>query len=121
MLVFEDKMLEGNSANTRASQSQYNEMLSQRRVFTKQNQHFVDLYGNQLTAEQRSGLEANAGKPALDFWRETDRVSIQVKDNDQGREFLTDLMGLAKPLSIRTRANDPLPPRLRLQAPDPRS
>ena len=87
MLVFEDKMLEGNSANTRASLSQYNEMLSQRRVFTKQNQHFVDLYGNQLTAEQRSGLEANAGKPALDFWRETDRVSIQVKDNDQGREL----------------------------------
>lgn len=105
MLVFEDKMLEGNSANTRASQSQYNEMLSQRRVFTKQNQHFVDLYGNQLTAEQRSGLEANAGKPALDFWRETDRVSIQVKDNDQGREFLTDLMGLAKPLSIGKTSN----------------
>lgn len=105
MLVFEDKMLEGNSANTRASQSQYSEMLSQRRVFTKQNQHFVDLYGNQLTSEQRSGLEANAGKPALDFWRETDRVSIQVKDNDQGREFLTDLMGLAKPLSIGKTSN----------------
>lgn len=105
MLVFEDKMLEGNSANTRASLSQYNEMLSQRRVFTKQNQHFVDLYGNQLTAEQRSGLEANAGKPALDFWRETDRVAIQVKDNDQGREFLTDIMTLAKPLSIGKTSN----------------
>ena len=105
MLVFDDKILTGNSANVRASQSQHAEMMSQRKVFTRQNQMFVDMYGNQLTTEQRGGLEANAGKPALDFWRETDRTSIQVKDNDQGREFLTDLMGLAKPLSIGKTSN----------------
>jgi len=110
MLVFEEKDLQANTKDGSALRSQKEQMLSQRRVIASQSRHFVDMYGNDLQPadieiNSAFGLVGNAGKPGLDFWRETDRTSIQVKDNDQGREFLTDIMGLAKPLSIGKTSN----------------
>lgn len=110
MLVFQDKDLQANTKDGAALRTQKEEMLSSRRVAAIQSRQFLDIYGNALTprdaaVEEAFSLHGNAGKAGLDFWRETDRTSIQVKDNDQGREFLTDIMGLAKPLSIGKTSN----------------
>lgn len=110
MLVFEEKDLQANTKDGAALRTQKEEMLSSRRVAAIQSRQFLDIYGNALTprdaaVEEAFSLHGNAGKAGLDFWRETDRTSIQVKDNDQGREFLTDIMGLAKPLSIGKTSN----------------
>lgn len=110
MLVFEEKDLQANTKDGAALRTQKEEMLSSRRVAAIQSRQFLDIYGNALTprdaaVEEAFSLHGNAGKSGLDFWRETDRTSIQVKDNDQGREFLTDIMGLAKPLSIGKTSN----------------
>lgn len=110
MLVFEEKDLQANTKDGAALRTQKEEMLSSRRVAAIQSRQFLDIYGNALTprdaaVEEAFSLHGNAGKAGLDFWRETDRTSIQVKDNDQGREFLTDIMPLAKPLSIGKTSN----------------
>lgn len=110
MLVFEEKDLQANTKDGAALRTQKEEMLSSRRVAAIQSRQFLDIYGNALTprdaaVEEAFSLHGNAGRAGLDFWRETDRTSIQVKDNDQGREFLTDIMGLAKPLSIGKTSN----------------
>ena len=110
MLVFEEKDLQANTKDGASLRTQKEEMLSSRRVAAIQSRQFLDIYGNALTprdaaVEEAFSLHGNAGKAGLDFWRETDRTSIQVKDNDQGREFLTDIMGLAKPLSIGKTSN----------------
>lgn len=106
MFVFDPKNFSKDSKEYNANHaSQFSLLLNQRRVGAIAEKQIVDRFGMAMNSQDRElaegfALEGNAGKPGLDFWRETDRTTLRVRDNDQGREFLTDLMGIATPLNI---------------------
>lgn len=106
MYVFDPKHLNPESQDFNANhESQFKLVLNQRQIGAIAEKGIVDVYGQSLTEPEfrvanEFSLQANSGKPGLDFWRETDRTTLRVRDNDQGREFLTDLLGVATPLNI---------------------
>lgn len=105
MIVFDPKHLEGGAEFNANHQSQFELVKNTRMIDAVNAKNIVSQYGqympqDQLTIEQGFSLTGNAGKPGVDFWRETDRTTKQVLDNDQGREFLTDLLGISTPLNI---------------------
>lgn len=94
MIVFDGKYLQTN-ANHRA---QFGALNEQRRVYNNAQRHLMQLHGNSL--DQSTYVKNEAGILTKDFWREVDNQAIEIRDNDQGREFITDLMGVSTALNV---------------------
>jgi len=58
----------------------------------------VDRFGHTLNSEDMAKNAADQFDPQ--WWADIDRRAIAVRENDRGRELLTDLMGLATPVDI---------------------
>jgi len=105
MIVFDPKHLQGGDKFSANHQSQFNLVKNARMIDAANAKIMVANFGEYMLPQQKAteegfSLQGNAGRAGLDFWRETDRTTKGVLDNDQGREFLTDLLGLAVPLNI---------------------
>lgn len=94
MIVFEKKHIQTNAAVA----SQHAAMMSERRVYNRSQELIINQYGGDIMPEELVLNERGLFDPL--FWAEIDRAAIDVRDNDQGREFVTDLMSIATPLHI---------------------
>lgn len=94
MIVFEKNNLEKN-ANHRAQFAALNE---QRRVHNNMQRNLLQMHGGAI--DQSTYVKNEAGILTRDFWREVDNQAIEIRDNDQGREFITDLMGVSTALNV---------------------
>ena len=98
MAIILTKELIANNANSR---SQFDAVMYQRREFNVQQGILCNQFAGLADVGGEDVLLKNAADQFdVKFWAEVDRNSIEVRDNDQGREFLTDLMGIATPLHI---------------------
>lgn len=93
MIVFEKKLM-----TNAAHKSQFDAMLGQRKVYNQQQEIILNQYAQSLQGDELVRNARGIFDPL--FWAEIDRQAIEIRDNDQGREFMTDLMTLATPLSI---------------------
>lgn len=72
--------------------------MAERRIAHRNQQLIVNQYGDVLEPED---LVKNAAENfGVEFWAEIDRRAIAVRDNANGREMLTDLMGIATSVNI---------------------
>lgn len=95
MYLMEKKHLESGNADFKA---QFMAVQNQRALGYRAQELILDQYGDALTPHQ---MQVNAADQfAPDWWADIDRRAIQVRDNDKGRELLTDLMTLATPVNI---------------------
>lgn len=94
ILTFNKESIEANH-NVKA---QWEEVKQGRKVYETAQNNLVDQFGSSLNAE--SFAKNSAGILTRDFYREVDNTITEVRDNDQGREFVTDLMSIATPLPI---------------------
>lgn len=78
--------------------AQFTAVVNQRKLGFHAQALIVDQYGSAMDG---STFEKNAADQfAPKFWADIDRRAIAVRDNDKGRELLTDLMTLATPVDI---------------------
>jgi hypothetical protein len=85
--------------NNAAYMAQYRALQEERKIAANAQSSITD----SLIAGGMSGSETfvknEAGILTRDFWREVDNQIIQIRDNDQGREFLTDLQSIGTPIN----------------------
>jgi hypothetical protein len=93
MIVFDQKHM-GNHNHA----AQYSELMQRRVTHNQAQKNILAAHGGSLDVNAYQKNEV--GILTRDFWREVDNQAIEIRDNDQGREFLTDLMGIATPLNI---------------------
>lgn len=93
MIIFDAAHM-GNTFHAR----QYARMNEQRKLHNNMQNTLLKQHGSYLSDESLVANESGIFK--RDFWVEIDRRGIDVRENDRGREFMTDLMTLATPLSI---------------------
>lgn len=94
MIVFEKEKIATNANHA----SQFARTMGERRIGRHNQTLIVNQYGEYLNADE---LQRNAADQfGVKFWAEIDRRAIEVRDNDQGRELMTDLMTLATPLDV---------------------
>lgn len=92
-LMMEKKYLEDENFK-----AQFTAVVNQRKLGYHAQSIIVDQYGQAMDADM---LRINAvDQFAPKWWADVDRRAIQVRDNDKGRELLTDLMTLATPVDI---------------------
>lgn len=94
MIVFEKDKIATNANHA----AQFGRTMGARKIARHNQTLIVNQYGDHLDADE---LARNAADQfGVKFWAEIDRRAIEVRDNDQGRELMTDLMTLATPLDI---------------------
>lgn len=94
MIVFEKDKIATNANHA----SQFARTMGERRIARHNQTLIVNQYGQYLDSDE---LARNAADQfGIKFWAEIDRRAIEVRDNDQGRELMTDLMTLATPLDV---------------------
>lgn len=94
MIVFEKDKIATNANHA----SQFARTMGERQIGRHNQELIVNQYGQYLNQDE---LQRNAADQfGVKFWAEIDRRAIQVRDNDQGRELMTDLMTLATPLDV---------------------
>ena len=77
---------------------QFAAIMNQRKIGYVSQGLIVDQYGDAMGQE---ALVKNAADQfGVKWWADIDTRAIQVRENDKGRELLTDLMKLAKPVHI---------------------
>jgi hypothetical protein len=94
MIVFTKEQIAANANHA----AQFGRTMGERRIARHNQTLIVNQYGEHLDAED---LTKNAADQfGIKFWAEIDRRAIEVRNNDMGRELMTDLMTLATPLDI---------------------
>ena len=95
MHLMESKRLEEGNPDFKA---QFMAVQNQRALGYRGQELIVDQYGEVMDPHQ---MRVNAADQfAPDWWADIDRRAIQVRDNDKGRELLTDLMKLSTSVNI---------------------
>ncbi|CNJ18647.1 Uncharacterised protein [Yersinia aldovae] len=96
MLVFNNA--DGHFKNA-AYMAQYRALQEERKIAANAQTNITNglIQGGMVNSE--SYVKNEAGILTRDFWREVDNQIIQIRDNDQGREFLTDLQSIGTPLN----------------------
>lgn len=94
MIVFEANQLQS-SANLR---SQWDQLMQKRLLANAMQKQMNAQYGTHMGAVEFA--KNQAAILSRDFWREVDNIAIEVRDNDQGREFITDLLGVSTALNV---------------------
>lgn len=92
-----EKKLRGTSAEY---DRQFNAVLNQRELGRTAQGVIVNQFGHNFDSEQLA--INNAEQFDQQWWADIDRRAIAVRENDRGRELLTDLMTLATPVDIGT-------------------
>jgi hypothetical protein len=118
MIIFDEKKYNPESAEFDANHANQRKAWKAKvQVHAINENRIVNMFGNAFkdggeeeqnlltAANQFAGLATNDGKPALDFWRSTDRTIREVMDNDQGRDLVGDLMGISTALDIGVTSN----------------
>lgn len=82
----------------RNHRQQFDRMMGQRRMHNGMQKTLVDMHGRNMDESTLQANQAGIFKPL--FWTEIDRIGIEVRENDRGREFMADLMGVATPVAI---------------------
>lgn len=90
-----EKELRGTSPEYDA---QFDKVVSQRVLGNAAQSVIVDQFGHAMTGEDLVKNDASQFDPQ--WWAEIDRRAMAVRENDRGRELLTDLMKLATPVDI---------------------
>lgn len=90
-----EKALRGTSPEYDA---QFAIVQNQRKLAAGMQSQLVDQYGNLMDSETL--VKNNATVFDNLWWADLDRRAIATRENDRGRELLTDLMKLAKPVDI---------------------
>lgn len=93
MIVFEKKFM--TNANHK---SQFDAMMSQRQVYNVSQEMVINQYGGSIPQDELVKNARGIFDPL--FWAEIDRRAVEVRDNDMGREFMSDLMTIATPLDV---------------------
>lgn len=95
MHMMEQKLLDSGDHNFR---EQFMAVQNQRKLGYHAQNVIVNQYGDAMS---ESELVKNAADQfGVKWWADIDRRAIQVRDNDKGRELLTDLMKLSTPVDI---------------------
>lgn len=90
-----EKELRGTSPEYDA---QFDNVVQQRILGNAAQSVIVDQYGHAMTADELTKNSAEQFDPL--WWADIDRRAIRVRENDRGRELLSDLMGIATPVDI---------------------
>ena len=90
-----EKALRGTSAEYDA---QFNMVQNQRKLGHATQVDIVDRFGHAIDKDEL--VKNDASQFDVKWWAEIDRRAIATRENDRGRELLTDLMGLATPVDI---------------------
>lgn len=94
-------MMEKDRRGTSAEyDAQFENVVNQRVLAHVAHEGIVDRFGHAMDANTLALNEA--GVFDNDWWKAIDRRAIEVRDNDRGRELLSDLMTLATPVDIGT-------------------
>lgn len=90
-----EKVLRGTSVEY---DKQFALVQNQRKLAMAVQQDIVDRFGHSLSGDDL--VKNDAQQFDLKWWADIDRRAIETRDNDRGRELLTDLMKLATPVDI---------------------
>lgn len=85
--------------NRPAYMAQYRALQEERKIGANAQTSINQAMINQGMRNTETFTKNEAGILTRDFWREVDNAIIQIRDHDQGREFLTDLQGIGTPLN----------------------
>lgn len=85
--------------NNAAYMAQYRALQEERKVAANAQSAITNGLIMSGMADSVTFSKNEAGILTRDFWREVDNQIIQIRDNDQGREFLTDLQSIGTPLN----------------------
>ncbi|QMP23927.1 major capsid protein [Pseudomonas phage DDSR119] len=96
--VMEQKYRLGEEHGSHEFEGQFQAVWNQRKLGYAVQKGLVDMYGNALSSEDL--VKNNADQFAPEFWLSMDKRAVAIRDNDKGRELLTDLMKLATPVDI---------------------
>lgn len=78
--------------------AQFDLVMERRQLHNHAQSVIVDRFGGAIN---HATLQNNYdGMFPKDFWLEIDRNAIDIREDDRGREVMTDLMGISTPLSI---------------------
>lgn len=95
MIVFDKEKI---AADANLASQFRGHTMAERKIAYRNQEMIVNQYGEHLAPDD---LAKNAADQFdIKFWAEIDRRAIAVRDNDQGRELMTDLMGLATALPV---------------------
>lgn len=95
MHMMEQKLLDSGDQNFR---DQFMAIQNQRKLGYHAQTLIVNQYGDAMSPHD---LALNAADQfGIQWWADIDRRAIQVRENDKGRELLTDLMTLSTPVDI---------------------
>uniref|UniRef100_UPI000A964396 major capsid protein n=2 Tax=Yersinia TaxID=629 RepID=UPI000A964396 len=85
--------------NNAAYMAQYRALQEERRIAANAQSNITEglIQGGMQNSE--AYVKNAAGILTRDFWQEVDNQIIQIRDNDQGREFLTDLQSIGTPIN----------------------
>lgn len=79
--------------------AQFDNVVSQRKLGAAAQKVIVNQFGHAMTSDDL--VKNDAGDQfSLKWWAEIDRRAIAIRENDRGRELLSDLMGIATPVDI---------------------
>lgn len=91
-------MMEKKHRGTPEYDAQFEAVQNQRMLGYQSQSLIVDAYG--LAMDKDTFQKNSADQFGIKFWADIDRKAMEVRDNDRGRELLTDLMTLATPVDI---------------------
>jgi len=95
MAYMMEEKLRGSSAEYDA---QFDNVMNQRKLAFAAQGVIVNQFGHAMTSDDM--VKNDASQFDLKWWADIDRRAIAIRENDRGRELLTDLMGIATPLDI---------------------
>lgn len=95
MALMMEKALRGSSHEY---DSQFDNVMAQRELGHVAQGIIVNQYGNAISGEDL--VKNDASQFDIKWWADIDRRALAVRENDRGRELLTDLMTLATPVDI---------------------
>lgn len=96
MIVFNEA--EGHFSKA-AYMAQYKELQEQRKIGANCHKSVIASMVANGMQQTNAYAKNEAGILTRDFWREVDNTIIEIRDNDQGREFLTDLQSIGTAIS----------------------
>lgn len=84
--------------SNRNHKQQFDHMMGRRRMHNGMQKVMIEQHSRHMDESTLQLNQSGIFKPL--FWTEVDRIGIEVREDDRGREFMSDLMGIATPVSI---------------------
>lgn len=84
--------------SNRNHKQQFDHMMGRRRMHNGMQKVMIEQHSRHMDESTLQLNQSGIFKPL--FWTEVDRIGIEVREDDRGREFMSDLMGIATPVPI---------------------